>query len=569
MTICNPGMRALATGLAIAVAAFAASFAGAEGKRDEKPTEQPPPEVVEPVASPIGATDAALRESFKEYVGLRISGEKTVFLTFAKGANLDAAANLAREVWVKAAGDGGRRLPHFEFVESVATPEQLHSTFVKMRDVLTLKHVVFLDLDEACGCISVGVENDAAAEQVASFTGNQGISQDWVQTVVTPRIVMQQMPPTLWSHFRPTMGGVQILFPSGNSMISTCSMGLPTYSWTTASFGFLTASHCTRGPRGQNLHTEFFQGIVTLVDRIGEEKLDSPMFGTGANAACPTGRECRFSDVAFVEYTQQTLGITGRVKRPAVTCVGIVPCGLNVARPTDDIRMIDRNLGLFTGMDIDKVGRTTGWTRGPITRTCAHTGVADTNVTLLCQYLVDMASGGGDSGGSVFAFNPTTMGGSFAGVHWGGPDDGSSSVFSPIDGIQKDLGVFVYNQTGVSGAFSSSGRLYTSNVDDELEVMIERNVVSPGAVEFVLSLGPGISAPKEIVLAEGAATGGRWTIAVDSRTRRSVNGLWTSQLPGGVIEFRKEIWLSMQEVSRLPLDSIPGGTRLTFTWRAD
>jgi len=88
-------------------------------------------------------------------------------------------------------------------------------------------------------------------------------------------------------------------------------------------------------------------------------------------------------------------------------------------------------------------------------------------------------------------------------------------------------------------------------------------------VEFVLSLGPGISAPKEIVLAEGAATGGRWTIAVDSRTRRSVNGLWTSQLPGGVIEFRKEIWLSMQEVSRLPLDSIPGGTRLTFTWRAD
>jgi hypothetical protein len=235
--------------------------------------------------------------------------------------------------------------------------------------------------------------------------------------------------------------------------------------------------------------------------------------------------------------------------------------------------------GLFVGTNVDKVGRTTGWTRGPIARTCVNVDVSDvdasgnifdTNMTMLCQTIATTASGPGDSGGSVFEFHPSIIGGSFAGVLWGGPEDGSFMAFSPIEGIEKDLGVFVYNQYGVSGAFYSSGRLRTSNVDDELDVVVERNVVPPDEVEFVLCAGSAISARKELVLVEGAAAGtNRWTLAVDGNTRRSADGLYTYQLPGGMLEFRKQIGGSVTEVTRLPLNMLQGGTRLTFTWLSD
>jgi hypothetical protein len=40
-------------------------------------------------------------------------------------------------------------------------------------------------------------------------------------------------------------------------------------------------------------------------------------------------------------------------------------------------------------------------------------------------------------------------------------------------------------------------------------------------------------------------------------------------LPGGVLEFRKSINGVMTEVSRLPLDHLAGGTRVTFRWTGD
>jgi hypothetical protein len=86
----------------------------------------------------------------------------------------------------------------------------------------------------------------------------------------------------------------------------------------------------------------------------------------------------------------------------------------------------------------------------------------------------------------------------------------------------------------------------------------------------VLNAGGGINDRKEIVLVEGAVVGsGRWTIAVAGNVHTDRNGLYTYQLSGGVLEFRKQIGNSVQEVSRVPIDNLPGGTRLTFTWLSD
>ena len=49
------------------------------------------------------------------------------------------------------------------------------------------------------------------------------------------------------------------------------------------------------------------------------------------------------------------------------------------------------------GQNANKVGRTTGWSRGRITNTCVNVNVSGTNLTQLCQSIVTARVGGGDT----------------------------------------------------------------------------------------------------------------------------------------------------------------------------
>src|SRR5207249_3050971 len=200
-----------------------------------------------------------------------------------------------------------------------------------------------------------------------------------VKTMLTPRI---RRVLDLQDEFRPTMGGLQIQFKPGSSLVASCSLGLPTWSFNRGKYGFLTASHCTEGKQGEMKGTWFAQrgGRWFWGDKIGVETLDLALFDTNASSRCPAGRQCRFSDTAFADYDQETLGITGRIARPSTVCTTAgTSCALAVARSTDDIRMVAGIAGLMAGDLVDKVGRTSGWTRGAITNTCADINVVDTD----------------------------------------------------------------------------------------------------------------------------------------------------------------------------------------------
>jgi len=577
MSTNTPHLRALACGIAVALITCLASSAGAdEKKKDEQPTEQPPPETAKPSESPISATDTALRSYFKEYVGLSSNPDKGVYLTFAKGADLEAAANLAREVWTKTSGQEGK-LPNFEFVQAVATPEALKEARLKMRDVLTIKDVVFLDLDESCGCIVVGAVSKEVNSRIASFIKERGINSRWVKIIETPKY---RFTADLTSKFRPTMGGQQIR-TIGNS----CTLGLPVYSWQMHADGILTASHCTQGPQGQLWATAFLQGPGSQ-DFIADESLDLPLFMNGTNnnhPDCPDQRLCRYSDVVFANYWGN-VGIRGRISRPTALCATPgATCPLAIDRPTDDIRIAQATSGLFTGTLVDKVGMRSGWTRGPVANTCTDVNVVEvdsagieheTDMTMLCQTLVATVALPGDSGAPVFEYYTGYDAGNFAGILWGASTNSQMAVYSPIDGIERDLGTFTYNQAGLNAAFYSDGEFYTSNLDDRLTVKVEHGVMAPDVVEVVLIAAPGISARKDIVLEEGwNGSNGRWTITTSGTVTTARNGLYTYQLPGGYMEFRKRIGNNnsnpMQDVSRVPIDHIAGGTRLTFTWTDD
>ena len=102
--------------------------------------------------------------------------------------------------------------------------------------------------------------------------------------------------------------------------------------------------------------------------------------------------------------------------------------------------IIDEAAG--SGQIANKVGRTTGWTQGPITRTCVDTGVSGTNIVLLCQNFVEntvQLVAGGDSGSPVFRI---VSGDNVAllGNLWGGNSSGTLFVYSPIANIKSELG---------------------------------------------------------------------------------------------------------------------------------
>ena len=95
------------------------------------------------------------------------------------------------------------------------------------------------------------------------------------------------------------------------------------------------------------------------------------------------------------------------------------------------------------GMIANKVGRTTGWTQGEVTRTCVNTGVTASNIVLLCQDFVENPNQvivlGGDSGSPVFATNPSSRA-TLLGNLWGGNASGTLFVYSPIANIERELG---------------------------------------------------------------------------------------------------------------------------------
>jgi hypothetical protein len=93
---------------------------------------------------------------------------------------------------------------------------------------------------------------------------------------------------------------------------------------------------------------------------------------------------------------------------------------------------------------VNKVGRTTGWTSGEVSKKCVNTGVSGTNIVQLCQDWVRAASGGGDSGSPVFKI--IVNGGNdvqLRGMLWGGGTEKNGTqvfVYSPIANIEEELG---------------------------------------------------------------------------------------------------------------------------------
>jgi hypothetical protein len=297
---------------------------------------------------------------------------------------------------------------------------RLESWFTEVAPAaLAVPGSVFADLDEASNRLRIGVEHAAALTGVRQVLAARGVP-------ATAAIVEQTEPiryaATLRNKVRPVLGGLQINFTQ-----FICTLGFNAVRSGVNSF--VTASHCS-AKQGGVQSTLYYQPLSTTSNSFIGTEVSDPAYLSGI-AGCPAGRRCRFSDAARAKYASGVSFTLGRLEKTTGANNGSVTIGGSFA--------IGSEGGGSVGNTANKVGRTTGWSQGKITNTCVTVNVSGTSITQLCQNLVSARVGAGDSGSPVFlgANNATVK---LAGILWGSNPSGTSFVYSPMSGIEKDLG---------------------------------------------------------------------------------------------------------------------------------
>lgn len=294
-------------------------------------------------------------------------------------------------------------------------------------EVLALGGAVFADHDERANKLVFGVENAAAIPGIRIALARIGVPVSAYDVEVTQPI--HQMA-TLRDVFRPTQAGTQIHF--GQYL---CTMGFNVSH--SAGRSFITNSHCTNRQGGVE-GTQYFQPTSSIDPTVIATEAADPNYFRGG--ACPKGKKCRYSDASRALYSTNVASNQGDILKTTGANNG----SLTVAGVFTVSSQDNTTSSFAIGTVVNKVGRTTGWTQGEVTRTCVHTAVSGSNIAQLCQTFVQnpggaIVVGSGDSGSPVFGI---TSGDNvqLVGILWGGSSDNRTFIYSPLKQIRDELG---------------------------------------------------------------------------------------------------------------------------------
>lgn len=212
--------------------------------------------------------------------------------------------------------------------------------------------------------------------------------------------------PTLRSSWNtsssPTKAGVQISDGYGD----VCTIGWnyhrgADFPDASAEEGFYTAGHCVHGQPGAGIAGYIYQPLSTSIGYITQ----NPTWDV-TDAAC-TYAYCTQVDAMYVKYTDPTIS-SKTLAQTASYGTGNLTGSITYTGAWGNLT--GTNFNFLVGDYVDKIGRTTGWTRGTLYSTCEKTNVGPLNYsayTVLCANRVSGAAfGEGDSGGPVFQIGP-------------------------------------------------------------------------------------------------------------------------------------------------------------------
>ncbi len=263
-----------------------------------------------------------------------------------------------------------------------------HAVRAKVGGKKAVPGLVGTSIRESENRLFIGVENvEAAQPLIEEILEELGIPMD--------AVIIQETEPfslsihTLQSHIRPLEGGIQFV---DEQVGGNCTLSFITIR--SALQGFVVPTHCTQN-WGEVNHDDIYQPVVAAGNQVGVESVDKAFFTGGS---CPAGRECRYSDAAFI-LTDSSVDINrGYIARPVCSNCGNI--AIDHDNPTFRITSDDPNI--IAGETVQSVGRTSGWQSGPVVNTCAESEVLGTDYTFLCQIAVATSLAVGDSGAPVF-----------------------------------------------------------------------------------------------------------------------------------------------------------------------
>lgn len=302
----------------------------------------------------------------------------------------------------------------------------------RARATLQIPGVVSLDVDEVVNRVRIEVQSAYVEGRVQDALARLGVPGE---AVIISRAERPKSLQTLSSQLRPIRGGLRIEHDAYNQYFCTIGFNADREGVR----GFVTAGHCTQ-EKGVLEGTVLHQNeAAVFADRVAYEAHDPPYF-TGDG--CPEGVECRHSDAAFIRYYD---GISSSLGRIAKTTSRSRTSGSTTINPFSQNFVIDANGGRIpylpptVGTEVNKMGVTTGWTYGNVTRTCVDTDDPDRGGSkLLCQVYAQAGANEGDSGGPVFMISTGSYV-SLQGLLWGRTVTGEI-IYSGMNRVEADLG---------------------------------------------------------------------------------------------------------------------------------
>jgi hypothetical protein len=281
---------------------------------------------------------------------------------------------------------------------------------------LETPEAVALDLSEGTNQVVLALHKDASEDLVDRLRGRialMGIPTSAVQLDSGEYVEYEgaasytvSEPGTLRGQFDPVPAGVQIDYQDHNNELSFCTVGLATFSG--AQPVLVTNSHCSRSKNSLD-NTLYWQGNAVF----GYEYDDAGRWECVAEGVTYM---CRYADANLVAPHYGPVIEPNAIARVYMTSGDLT---IDVAQPRWYV--VEEAIPV-QGMSVAKVGRTTGWSTGKITRTCVHLKEASLLMDKVsyCQAMGDYHRDSGDSGSPVFrVISSAASTVAMVGIHWG------------------------------------------------------------------------------------------------------------------------------------------------------
>lgn len=299
---------------------------------------------------------------------------------------------------------------------------------------------VSIDIDEVNNRVAVGVRLQTAISDLRVVGRNSGIPDDALYLSIEPEMV-----------YRATLSDVASI-KRGGMMVSAeihdrgCTLGFNA-EWNSKRV-LVTNSHCSATINVLD-SARIRQGPFLSSPFVGFEVSDvlypqGYYYQGGQTWIC--GGACRFADASVYEYYGSASAQRGEIARTTYATSGASgSVTIDASNPVFAVGAQGNSTYMLYGMIVDKMGATTGWTRGTINGTCVGVKVED--IWYMCQYKANLYNDAGDSGAPVFLSTttwdppPPNIMVHLFGVFFSGPAGANSwGYFSPIDGIEREHG---------------------------------------------------------------------------------------------------------------------------------